>query len=448
MDFLDNLVLPQSAHHMLLLKYLLVLTYILLIPYLSILFGSLVLSVYYEKKAAKTSDKKYYQFAKELIDQITFNKGGAFALGVVPMISAAFCYAQLLHLTNLIVPEFILVAVLIFLIALILIYTYKYTFHLKDIFSLVSGQSKTQDELNEEVESYATKTSRLHKHSGSYGLTLLIIAVYFFIGAVQLAGDKNAWETSNDFFGIVISIKSLFYFIQFIIASLAITAALILYKYFRPNTDVKNKSEDYLNFVKNFSLKLGIISTIILPLFVVINIIIKPQDSFSYDVFGYALVALICLLVIAVLYYVMIKESNVRFSSIVIYLLVLVFAFIIIKDQYAFDTTTKKQFVMLAANYEEYQQKVKEEFGLVVETINGADIYNGKCIACHQFDRRLVGPPYNETLPKYKGNKDALVKFILNPVKINPEYPAMPNQGLKPKEAEAVADYLLSTYKK
>jgi hypothetical protein len=33
MDFLENSVLPQSAHHMVLLKYLLVLTYILLIPY-------------------------------------------------------------------------------------------------------------------------------------------------------------------------------------------------------------------------------------------------------------------------------------------------------------------------------------------------------------------------------------------------------------------------------
>jgi cytochrome c len=51
-------------------------------------------------------------------------------------------------------------------------------------------------------------------------------------------------------------------------------------------------------------------------------------------------------------------------------------------------------------------------------------------------------------MPKYEGKKDLLVKFILNPVKINPDYPAMPNPGLKPKEAEAIAEYLLTTYKK
>ena len=33
-------------------------------------------------------------------------------------------------------------------------------------------------------------------------------------------------------------------------------------------------------------------------------------------------------------------------------------------------------------------------------------------------------------------------------MKKNPDYPAMPNQGLKPKEAEAIADYLMITYKK
>jgi hypothetical protein len=31
-------------------------------------------------------------------------------------------------------------------------------------------------------------------------------------------------------------------------------------------------------------------------------------------------------------------------------------------------------------------------------------------------------------------------------VKVNPEYTAMPNQGLKPKEAEAVADYIIKIY--
>ncbi|MDP2037365.1 MAG: cytochrome c, partial [Ignavibacteria bacterium] len=106
-----------------------------------------------------------------------------------------------------------------------------------------------------------------------------------------------------------------------------------------------------------------------------------------------------------------------------------------------------KQFAILAANYTDYEANLKADLG-IGPAISGADIYNGRCIACHNFEKKVVGPPYNETLPKYVGKKADLVKFILSPVKINPAYPAMPNQGLKPREAEAIADYILATYKK
>ncbi|MEW6506223.1 MAG: c-type cytochrome [Bacteroidota bacterium] len=443
MDFLDNLVLPQSAHHMVLLKYLLVLTYIILIPYLSILFSSLALSLYFEKRFGK--DYKSYRFAKELIDQITFNKSVSFALGIVPLLSSAFCYAQLLHLTRLDVPGYILTAALFFIVALIFIYTYKYTFHLKDIFAFAS--QKGNDSCPAELESYQKKAARLHKRSGLYGLLFLVIAVYLFIASVQLAADSGSWSTSNNLLGLIFSLKAFVYFLQFIVASFAITSAVILYKYFR-NDSISSKDAEYLGFVKNFALRLGTVSTIILPLLIILNVIVKPIESFSYDVFGYALLSLFVVLILVILFYVMLKESSAKFASLLVYLFVVLFAFMIIKDQYAFDTSTKKQFAILEANYEAYQKKVKEEFGLVTEVINGAEIYNGKCIACHQFDRRLVGPPYNEVLPKYEGKQEQLIQFVLNPVKVNPEYPPMPNQGLKPKEAEAVVEYLLMNYKK
>lgn len=444
MDFLDNLVLPQSAHHMVLLKYLLVLTYILLLPYLSILFGSLSLSLFFSRK--KETDNKYYRFAKELIDQITFNKSVSFALGIVPLISSAFCYAQLLHLTGLNVPEYILISTVFLAVSLVLIYTFKYTFHLKDIFEFASRKG-TGTEIPGELSNYTSKTSSLHKKAGWYGWLFLVVSIYLFIASVQLAADSANWSENNNLIGLIFSLKALFYFIQFFVASFAITAAIVLYKYFKTEPEFTGE-KDYLDIVRNYSLKIGAVATIILPLLIILNVMVKPVESFSFDVFGYALLALIIVLFIAILFYVMLKESSTKFASLLIYLFVLLFAFLIIKDQYAFDTSTKKQFAILAANYEEYQKKVKEEFGLVAEVINGADIYNGKCIACHQFDRKLVGPPYQEVLPKYEGKREDLVKFVLNPVKVNPEYPPMPNQGLKPKEAEAVVDYILSTYTK
>jgi cytochrome c len=142
------------------------------------------------------------------------------------------------------------------------------------------------------------------------------------------------------------------------------------------------------------------------------------------------------------------KESNYKFSPILLALFILLFTLLSLQDQLAINNSSKKNSAILAAGYEAYELNLKEEMGIDTKPINGADIYNGRCIACHRFDVKVVGPPYNQTLPKYEGKKAELVSFIMNPVKKNPDYPAMPNQGLKPKEAEAVADYLLNTYKK
>lgn len=446
MDFLDNIVLPQSSHHMVLLKYLLVLTFLLFIPYISILFGSLTLSLFFKNKSAKVKDNNFYKFSKDLIDLITFNKGIALALGLIPLISSAFCYAQLLHLTDLAVPEYIFISVFFLIVSLIFIYTYKYAFHLHEIFDFSSHQNSNRLDIKEELQEYKLKTSKIINKTGYLGWSFLTITTYIFFSAVLFSSEPERWGNNNNFTRIMFSINALINYVQFILLSFALTAAFILKKFYK--TSSQTTEDPYNLFVKNFSLKTGLISTIILPSIVVLSIVTKSNSSLSYNVFSFTVIALLLILLINILYYIMIKEGTTKFSNVTIFLFILVTATIIIKDQYAFTTSTKKQFAVLAANYDEYQKKLLEESGLLKESINGADIYNSKCIACHQFDRRVVGPPYNEVLPKYEGKRQELVNFILNPVKINPDYPAMPNQGLKPKEAEAVADYIMSTYKK
>ena len=56
---------------------------------------------------------------------------------------------------------------------------------------------------------------------------------------------------------------------------------------------------------------------------------------------------------------------------------------------------------------------------------------------------RLVGPPYNEVLPKYINAPEKMKEYILNPRRIREDYPPMPAQPLKPKEADAIVAYLL-----
>lgn len=142
----------------------------------------------------------------------------------------------------------------------------------------------------------------------------------------------------------------------------------------------------------------------------------------------------------------MLKNSTTQYSLSILFLIIVLFMSVVGVNIAAFDTVTQLQFNRLAKNYDVYHQQLLIESGVAVVTVSGEDIYNGRCIACHKFDKKLVGPPYNEVLPKYAEDRAGLIKFVLRPVKVNPDYPSMPNQGLKPKEAEAIADYILSIY--
>lgn len=78
----------------------------------------------------------------------------------------------------------------------------------------------------------------------------------------------------------------------------------------------------------------------------------------------------------------------------------------------------------------------------------GKAVFETVCTGCHRFETRVVGPPFNEVVPNYKGTVEGLKSFIRNPVKKNPGYPAMPKLGLKEEEIDAVARYLLTHVEK
>ncbi|TFG59003.1 MAG: c-type cytochrome, partial [Deltaproteobacteria bacterium] len=77
----------------------------------------------------------------------------------------------------------------------------------------------------------------------------------------------------------------------------------------------------------------------------------------------------------------------------------------------------------------------------------GKKVFDTVCSVCHRFDAKVVGPPLNEVVPKYKGDGGKLKTFLRDPVKVNPALPAMPKPAITEDEVDAVARYLLSKVK-
>ena len=69
------------------------------------------------------------------------------------------------------------------------------------------------------------------------------------------------------------------------------------------------------------------------------------------------------------------------------------------------------------------------------------------CLACHEVDKKLVGPAYTEIAKKYKGNKDAegmLIKKVINGGGGVWGTIPMPPNPVKEDESKILVDWILS----
>ncbi len=449
MDFFNSLALPQSHEHLILLKYLLGLTFTLFVPYLTILIGASLYSIILKKKSSKSGDSRYLNIARDLVNIATFNKSVVFALGIIPLISAIFCYIQLLQYSSASSVSFLIAGFVSFVLGIILMFSYKNSFNLKTVLDSVDKKQIEFDEkdTNEVLEIYRTEAGKRFQKNDLWSLILFLITAWLFASAIENAADLSLWGSDTSIIATLFSIRTISYVFYLVILALALSPVAVLFYYYKIR-DEKEYAPEFINLVREYSITKGLVFVIILPVFVLLQLVFTPESALAYNIFLLNLLLIASLLLIATFFYVMMKDKKSNYITTLVVLSFLLFVFNNAKDQAAFSSTSKKQLAKLEAKFAKYEEEFKSSLGLQTAVISGEDIYNGKCIACHQFDRKLVGPPYNEVLPKYVNNKDALVQFILNPQKINPAYPAMPNQGLKPNEARAVAEYILSTYQK
>jgi cytochrome c len=448
MELLDKLVIPQSEANLMLLNLLQMVALTALLIYSGILFGSISLSVWFNRKARKEQSLKFAYMAKDLADLITSGKLFAFGLGIVPFLAIIMVYIQLLHQSNSFVPKYLIISFVLYLISIALIYIYQHATELNYFFEFFKTKidpSKT-DKQTEEFLSFYQKTETLHSRTGFWGVVLLGISLYIFIASLTLAVENWRWTDVDTMLELTLSFSAFFKYMHFISASLAMTGVAFLIKKFKWQEEPTFADEDYIEYSKKFNLSVSLTFTMILPLFYILNLIITPKTALNDFIFGFSLIGLLILFVLLHFLYEMVRKNKFVYISLVFYLLIIVIGISQVKEQLVFRYANAQHTAKLAQEYEVFYQDMLAKAGRGIQEISGEDIYKGKCIACHDFERKVVGPPHKLVLPKYINNPEALAKFILNPVKVDPAYPPMPAQGLRPKEAEAVAKYMIEHY--
>lgn len=446
MNFLDKLVLPQSAEHIQLLHYLLMLILFLFIPFIGVVLGSTIISLYYKIKGLRESNELYIRFSKDIIETLTINKSIGIILGIIPIITAMLIYTQLLQGTNANISLYMVFSLFFVSIGLILIYTYRYSMTFMEIYDSVKDYKHEDKEVAEKISRYRKANYSLSGKSVKWGILFLFIGIWLFITCTTIVLYPEMWGRYNIFY-LMFFWEVLAKFGAFLSGAIALTGSAVFFAFFFWEGGKNLEENLYREFVRKAATRFTFAGALLLPLFMVIDLFGFPDTAISGSVFLFMTLALVLIFFAYHLVYSMVKYANVNYSGHVFFIILLTILFLIIKDQVVLKNSTEVQTAAMNVKYEKMMAELTGT-NKAVKAISGEQIYKNICSSCHSFDHKVVGPPYKETLPKYEGHIDQLISFIRNPVKKNPNYPPMPNPGLTPTEADSIAHFIMATYKK
>lgn len=437
MEFLDKLVLPQSAEHIKLLHYILTLVLALFVPFISVVFGGTFSSIYFLKRFKKTENPFYIKFSKELIENLTVSPGVGIILGLVPLLTAILIFVQLLHTSLIQTVSFLILSFVFVLAALVLIYIYRY--------SIASVKLNDTDNNKNENSLSISNSLYLKSNYGKIGLILLFIGIWFYVAAITSATNFSSWS----FTGVITSLaapKVLLNFLIFIVFAFALSNAAFLFIHLYWKRREKTSDSDYTKFVKDTCSKAGLRASLPLPVLIAINLFSFSETTLSGSIFIYSVVSILLIFLSYHLFYMILNKNEYKFGSLIFFILIFGWVALIIKDQKAMTNATEYHSLVLSTDYDKMLAELKGEGTIAV--LNGKEIYDVRCASCHKFDQKFVGPAHFDVLPKYEGKEGQLIAYIKNPVKVDPAYPPMPNPGLTPPEVDAVVKYLLEEYNK
>ncbi len=438
MDFLTNIAIPQSVAHYELIVFITTLSYIIILLYGGYLFATLLVIVFLNRKFNMPDS---FHLSYTLISQPLKTKQFPLYLGIIPSLSFVFSIIQLMQSSPAVSALLSFVAFILLTVSLWILYSYKESIQM--IIMLIWKKNPPNDSNHESENESMVRTILEKKKRTLYrGFFFLLGAVYLFTASIIVTRDAMLWEQYNSLMSIFFSGSVWLHFVKNLVLAIGFGGIGILY-FYRSQIQSSNIHQAYL---KKLCLSFVFISLILTP-FVIVLIILTIQKILLNTLF-YILngLSLVFFFIVANVLYSRLS-SSLQIGNLTAFMFFLVAGGLVIaNDSLLIQHGTHKHMQALAFKYEKNIQDLKASLGISLIKINGEEIFNNKCSACHLFDQKKVGPPFNKTLPKYEGKKADLIAFILNPKKIDPDYPPMPNQGLKPAEADSVASYIIRQF--
>jgi cytochrome c len=423
MDFLSQHVIPPSAIHMKLLEFLAVLVYTVHLPYVGLVIGSTAVAMWLTFSDHEIPNSHFARLAADLVQMFIGRTSTILVLGILPLFALPFIYWQWFNGDPSVPLGYVLLAVPGIFVGFALLVMYRRTF--------------------------AERATRFNVNMGLGTLALAVLTSSYFVllSAVTRLQDPEKWFRFKNLSVVLLNWNVIWRFLFFMHLAFAITGAGILFFLFRWSGKDGSSDPEYAAFARKFGAGMGLAFCLALPVFYLFYVFTSADVVFDNTVYLLAVAVVFVTMLIAYGFLGTLRSHRIKFAATIFTLFIIVFVLSGSFDLRAMANANREHAVLIEKKVE--QEKAERE-AMVEEAMaasQGQDLgeqtFKNVCMQCHRMDTKLVGPPLNERLPKYAGNPDALKKFVLNPVKVSPDYPPMPNPGLTPAQAGAVAKYLL-----
>ncbi len=208
MDFLNQLVIPQSYEHISVLHFILNFVNVMFMPFLSLLLGITLLALFAEFKGKKQSHSLYLQFATECVETLVAQRKFLILLGIVQYLAVLIAYIQLLQNTYANGILILSAGALLFILGTIFIYVQQFI--------------RRKD---------SNKNSQRTWLWVKLGLLVIIISLYALFAGIEDAANPANWDEEAVAVSLF-SAKAIVKFVGFIFLSLAAGSSAVLFFYF------------------------------------------------------------------------------------------------------------------------------------------------------------------------------------------------------------------------
>ncbi len=406
-----------------LLKLLLVVTFLIHILFVGLMIGGAYWSVIFRLLGwvLKEEDGFFDRLARETLATVTVNKSLAVVIGVAPLLLIGLAYTNYWYVATMMTAPAFLSIIWLVILAFLFLYAYKYSW----------------DALADQLP--------LHVSLGAAACGIFAIVPLIFLTNINLMLLPFRWDSTSGFIEAILLPNVLTRYLHFMVAAFAMIGffAAIYFWYLGRGSD-----DPFYVRARQLGVKWALACTLLQGIFGTLNFITLPAGSYSVSLLihigvALALAAVVCMTLIRALQ----KPSGAPIVAAVVLLgvvaLLMSFARHIVREnllrepRIVAEQRTREYQADLAAFMETYTPEGKVE-------VTGETLFKRYCTSCHAQDRTLVGPSVDYMVEKYAGRRDEMVEFVLNPVKVNPDLPAMPKPPADRGEIERIADHILS----